>query len=631
MINFSKIPAFKSLILLLFFIFSFKYFLFWANDIVYLLSFLFLLIIIVFSLYKNRQLLTYFSVLAVIGLLVTKDIESIEIRRPNKVIDEIPAVFKGEILKISKRTDKFARCIAVGSLDTKILPMQENTKILLIITSLNDDNKTINVGNKIFANCYVRLPAKKQLPTDFPEDIYYLSQDIQWLVRSKAKDIGFISQSKNLNYFRAIVTEKISSIIYDLYDENIAGIIKAVTIGDKSDLNKDYRTYFSLTGTAHILAVSGLHIGIIAVIIYFLLGFIENRWIKFITFSICILIYVLLTDYQPSATRAAIMAILILYIKNRERDVNLINVVSFVIFLTILVNPKLIYSISFQMSAISVLGISFFYTPIYNKLKGLVRIDNIFIKYLLNGFSLSLSASIAVSPIVAHYFQVYSYFAPLTNLLIIPMISLSYIWSLFSLLTYPLYSKISELFKYSAEFLINTSLHISKFISEFKFTYYTSENAEIIAIALSLSLIYIFFSSNTKSLIFRILISFLICMLVYYQFLIEPKFKNTLIVKDKYTAIIAMNNIKGVNLILADRRPQQYPSKDIAMINYMKQLGCDIKFFYTGEVSRQIAEELRDLPNVSFYPLTIEELNLISNRLGINKLQQIIEYDLRNE
>lgn len=626
MIKISEIPAFKALILILLFIFFFKWSFYWGNNIFHLVVLSLLFILLILSILYKKQIFSYFIIIATLGLLIVADLEFNQIKNPKKIIGEIPAIFKGEIIKINKKTDRYIRCVASGSLDTKILPVQENVKISLLITGTERKGKIINVGTNIFANCFVRLPSEKQLPTDFPEDIYYFSQDIQWIARSSFRDVGIIGQSKNLRYYQARILEKVNAAIHNLYDEDISGIVKAITLGDKSDLKKEFRDYFSLTGTAHILAVSGLHVGLIATIIYFLLGFIENRWGKFLVFSIFIILFILLTDYQPSAIRAGFMAILILYVKNRERRINLLNIFSFVVLMAIIFNPNLIFSISFQMSAISVLGIAILYKPIYNKLAKLNKRDSAFVRYMLNAFSVSLAATLAVSPIVAYYFQVYSFFAPLINLLVIPLMSLGYIWIVFSLLGYYLLPIFSELYSISAEFLIYLSLIITKAIAEVKFTHYIGEYSSFLAICVSICIIYLFFSTTLKLLVFRVLVSLLVFALIYFYFLTGPKIENSLIVKEKYTALISISKDNKANVVVADRIGQQYPIKDIAMVNYLKQMNYDINFFYTGEVSRLIAAELEDLSNVRFIPLSNEDLNTISAHLKIKKLPQIIEY-----
>ncbi len=565
------------------------------------------------------------------GLIISIHLKTEIIQSPDKIIEEIPAVFLGEILKINKKTDKYIRCIAVGLLDAKILPEQKDTKISLIITGVDNQNKSFKTGDKIFANCYIRLPQKKQLPTDFPEDIYYFSQDIQWISRANAKNVAVIKHSKNINYYHEIILEKIDGIIKNSYDETIVGIVKAITTGDKSDLQKEHRDYFSYTGTAHILAVSGLHVGLIASIVYVLLGFIYNRWVKLAFFSIIVINFIYFTSYQPSAIRAGFMAILIMFINVRERNINLINVVSFIILIAILVNPKMIYSIAFQMSSISVLGIAFLYRPIYEKLSLINTKYNTFLRYILNALSVSLSASLAVSPLVAYYFQVYSYFSPLINLIIIPLMSLGYIWNIASITFNTFIPLIGDLFAKSAELCIFLSLHINQAFYSLDFMYNTSENAMYISIFISLTLIYLFFSKSIRMLVFRAVVCIIISVGFFGLSQFDSPIQNMLIVKDKYTAIISKKGEEVTNVVIADRRLEQYPTKDLSMINYIKKIKGQVHFFYTGEVSKIIAEELRAIPNIRFSPLSNKELNFISDKFKLKKLPQIIEFENFNE
>ncbi|MDD5496158.1 MAG: ComEC/Rec2 family competence protein, partial [Candidatus Omnitrophica bacterium] len=204
----------------------------------------------------------------------------------------------------------------------------------------------------------------------------------------------------------------------------------AVLIGDRSSLSKALREDFSYTGTVHVLAISGLHVGLIAALF---LGFFTFLRIpkrpRLILAAVFLIFYSFVAGNNPPIVRAVIMFwILILgYLMNREPD--MLNSLSFAAILILAWNPKQLFSVSFQLSFVAILSIIVL-TP---RIDGILRIgtkrgrsfyDRLRL-YILKGLSVSAAATIGTAPFIAHYFNIISPVALFANLFIIPLLFLS--------------------------------------------------------------------------------------------------------------------------------------------------------------------------------------------------------------
>ena len=142
---------------------------------------------------------------------------------------------------------------------------------------------------------------------------------MQFYARGTADRLAILDDAKNFNQYSKNFADKIEERIDSLFYPDVSGVVKAILVGNKSDLDKNVRDVFSLSGTAHILAVSGLHVGIIAGILMLFLSGLENRKVKFVIFSVLIFGYAAITGFCPSVMRAGFMAVLLHFVYSIDR------------------------------------------------------------------------------------------------------------------------------------------------------------------------------------------------------------------------------------------------------------------------------------------------------------------------
>ena len=201
-------------------------------------------------------------------------------------------------------------------------------------------------------------------------------------------------------------------------------ILSALTLGYKRNLDPEVKQVFSSAGASHILAVSGLHVGIVFWVISLVFGFLKKqRKGKFIFVTICIIsiwFYAILTGLSPSVQRAAIMVTVFVVGDNLKRGMNIYNTLAASALLILFMNPLNLFDIGFQLSYSAVLGIVFLH-PKFNRL---LAFENKLMKYLWDILTVSVAAQISTLPLTIFYFNQFPVYFWLTNLYIIPVVQL---------------------------------------------------------------------------------------------------------------------------------------------------------------------------------------------------------------
>lgn len=208
-------------------------------------------------------------------------------------------------------------------------------------------------------------------------------------------------------------------------NESCRGILLAIIIGEKKFLKRKTIKAMRSTGAAHIMAVSGLHTGIvisfISLLLYPIIGVKYGKEIIFITTVILIIIYVHITSFTPSVIRASIIAIFILISSLNQRKIVSINLASIcsIIFLTI--NTNSLTNLSFQLSFTAYISIIL----IYSRIKDFGNIKNRILDKIWKLCALSLSCWFGTLPLTIFYFKTITPYFLLSNIILIPLTTLA--------------------------------------------------------------------------------------------------------------------------------------------------------------------------------------------------------------
>lgn len=200
-----------------------------------------------------------------------------------------------------------------------------------------------------------------------------------------------------------------------------AMVANALILGQKEYLDKDVLRSYSSAGAMHVLAVSGLHVGIIMLILTTLFNPLKKFRHGKNLFLLAVLggiwFYAVITGLSPSVLRAAVMFTFIVIGKELERDTTVYQSILVSAFLLILIEPFIIFQVGFQLSYLAVLGIVYLQPRIEN----LIYIKNKLLFKAWQISAVSIAAQIATFPLGLYYFHQFPNFFLLSNLLVIPL------------------------------------------------------------------------------------------------------------------------------------------------------------------------------------------------------------------
>lgn len=246
-----------------------------------------------------------------------------------------------------------------------------------------------------------------------------------------------------------------------LYKKN-SDFINSLVLGEKDELSENEKDMFSRTGTSHIIAISGLHTGILCVLISFIIGGV-NKFYKLVILITIMFIYCIMIGSSPSILRA-IFFIIVLYIAiftDRKRDG--ISTLSLIGIILLVNNPYILYNISFQLSFLATLSIIYFYGYINNKLK-------------ISVISLTLASNILTLPIIYYNFNGIPIISVISNIIIVPFIGIIIYVSILSIVLFNINITISKYIAYFNCIIINAIYFLLCNLSDLDFAYVEIEN-----------------------------------------------------------------------------------------------------------------------------------------------------------
>jgi competence protein ComEC len=199
------------------------------------------------------------------------------------------------------------------------------------------------------------------------------------------------------------------------------GIALAITLGLKSHLEREVQTAYAAAGAMHILAVSGLHVGIIYLIVNLLFKPL-SQLPKFGVAThalLCILslwVYAALTGFSPSVQRAAVMFTFVIVGTAIHRQSSIYNTLACSAFFLLWINPYLVYSVGFQLSYLAVFGIVY----LQPRIAAWISPNNKLLNYLWELTAVSIAAQLATFPLSLYYFHQFPTYFWLSNIVVIP-------------------------------------------------------------------------------------------------------------------------------------------------------------------------------------------------------------------
>lgn len=216
-----------------------------------------------------------------------------------------------------------------------------------------------------------------------------------------------------------------SFFIEKMKEKGVAGnslaVAKALILGSDEDIPEDVRAHYSNTGAVHILSVSGLHVGLVFLLLNKIFGkiFRQRKWIIIRTGCVIagLLFYALLTGLSPSVLRSAAMFVLFALADSWKKRVEPVNTLAFSCLALLMWDPLLVYDIGFQLSYSAVFGILLFYPSLRELVESRFRL----LQWSWEMTAVSIASQLTTFPLILFYFGKFPVLFLFVNLLVIPL------------------------------------------------------------------------------------------------------------------------------------------------------------------------------------------------------------------
>lgn len=290
--------------------------------------------------------------------------------------------------------------------------------IQLLFYTDKKSSEVLNIGDVILLKSQVQKIRNKGNPGEFDAEQYWKSKSTYYL--SFFINSDYININIEEEGFKSTLKTNIVSLLGQYIPQKHIGITKALFLGDKSSLQQEVRNAFSAAGAMHLLAISGLHIGLFIWLI-FAITRLFSRFIRRNTALVISLVFIwfysYLIDFPPSVLRSVLMfSILSLgYFINGNK--NQLNILFFSATILLLIHPQYIMDIGFQLSYAAMTGITLGYTFLNERF----NFKHVVFKKIWSASALCLSAQLFTFPICIYYFHQFPNYFLITNLSIVTL------------------------------------------------------------------------------------------------------------------------------------------------------------------------------------------------------------------
>lgn len=287
-------------------------------------------------------------------------------------------------------------------------------KVLLYLYR-SEDLPQFELGDRIYFPNQLEKIKNRGNPHEFDYAAYLYRRDLHYQAFLPIDAISYEPPKRYvISPIQTLRQNLLRVVRANIKDTAAAALTEATLLNNRSLLSKDIQKAYSVTGIAHIIAISGMHVSLFFTILLLLLSWIKTprfNWIKYLAALPVIWLYVSLTDFPPSAVRAAIMFSLLFLALAFNRNYSPLNCLAFTAFLMLCIDPLWLYDTGVQLSFMAVASI-FIFLPAINLWW---QPRHKLLKALWGILSLSLSVQFLVFPIVLYYFHQFPLWFLLAN------------------------------------------------------------------------------------------------------------------------------------------------------------------------------------------------------------------------
>lgn len=347
-----------------------------------------------------------------------------------------------------------------------------NTDIYDSINMYMYVNKNLNIGDTVEFKSTISHGNIKRNEADFDEIRYFKIKGIEY--KTFPDDVNVTGHSNTLGYFVKNISLSLQSTINKLYPQREAGLMTAMLLGDRNNLDDELYDLYREAGIVHIIAISGMHISILAGIILILVKPL-GRCISSAIVILFMCFYIILTGGSVSVVRSGVMMFFYILSGLISRKYDLISSTALACALLLFVNPYYIFDLGFQYSFMAVFTIGFT-SEILKKYK----IENKFINLIV----ISIAISLTTKPITVYNFYYINCIDFIVNILVVSLSEFILIFGLISAIVGTFMLNIGVFLSGSVYVVLKVIEYISEFSLSFPFAHVQTGAISIISFLL---------------------------------------------------------------------------------------------------------------------------------------------------
>ena len=582
-----------------------------------LVTILFLIALLsIFKLTRNYSLNKLWGVLISL-FLVFFGMQLVNQKQQNRFdFKNINQTFVATIIEQPKETENSVKTILkLNSLKDSLKWQKNNARI---ISYFQKDSTTLHLsfGDQIIVKTSVNEIKNNGNPFEFDYKKYLKYKEIYYQTYIKSSNYSVLAHD-NCNKVWQYSHKAQQSLLNIYKKQNISGdelaVLSALTLGYKNDLTAELKESFSASGAMHILAVSGLHVGIIFIVLCKILFFLQKnkygRIIQPIIIIIVLFSYAFTTGFSDSVFRATTMFAFVSFGQMFKRQINIYNTISASAFLLLIINPYSIMNVGFQLSYAAVISIVFFQPKIYSLLSFKYKIPD----YIWQLISVAIAAQIGTFPITIHYFNQFPLYFILSNIIIIP-IAIIIIYGAILLFIFSFSDFISIYISLALEFITRILNRNVSFIKELPLSKIDNILFDKIEVIILLAFVFSisFFIIRKHFYFLKISVIILICLLCYNLINNHIISKNSIFVVHNVKEVSAINLIEGnkSNFVCSD------------MDNFADAINYSVKPIWKKQKTNNIVNVNEKDSIKRFYPYSLNKINILHL-----KNNQILKYN----